>query len=240
MMVLIFLLLICLSVSHFFAKRIRILLIVFGMVVLLFFISPLPQYFASRLESEYPVIDLASIKRDQPVNIIILGGGHTVAPGLPATQQLEVTALGRLAEGIRIYRQLPGSKLVCSGGSGSGQVTQAETLADAALKLGVNANDTLQIRQPQNTAEEAKFYAQRLGPHTQLILVTSAIHMPRAMEAFQHEGLHPVAAPTNFYIKAQPASNSFDFKPSLIKVVMMDKVLHEWVGRWYYRWQRNS
>ena len=47
-------------------------------------------------------------------DILILGGGHTNDSRLPANNQLSTNALGRLAEGIRIHRELPGSKIITS------------------------------------------------------------------------------------------------------------------------------
>jgi len=56
-------------------------------------------------------------------------------------------------------------------------------------------------KKPENTQQEAEQYKLLFGDSAQLILVTSALHMPRTMFLFQKEGLYPVATPTNHLIK---------------------------------------
>lgn len=59
--------------------------------------------------------------------------------GLSANNQLSTTAVGRLTEGIRIHRMLPGSRLILSGYGGDSNVTQALVLYRTALLLGVDS-----------------------------------------------------------------------------------------------------
>ncbi len=52
----------------------------------------------------------------------------------------------------------------------------------------------------QNTWENARYTAQlmkKLGLQ-KIFLVTDAAHMPRAIYAFDHNGVQPIAAPTGF------------------------------------------
>lgn len=97
--------------------------------------------------------------------------------------------------------EIPGSKLILSGFSGSGELSHAEVMAESALFLGVNPRDTFLMPQPTITYEEAKCYIRRFGKEKRLILVTSANHMPRAMLVFQSHGLYPIQAPAAFYYK---------------------------------------
>ena len=60
------------------------------------------------------------------------------------------------------------------------------------------------------------------------LLVTSALHMPRAMGTFQALGVPVVAYPIDAY------SNS-EFRAGPLALYMSNKVLKEWVGLLAYR-----
>lgn len=164
------------------------------------FSTPLfPTLLLNSLESRYNPLELGGISdRDAEYHIIILGGGHGLDDQLPANSLLSRNALGRLAEGIRLHRLLPNSKLVLSGFSGSGGTTQAEMLQKTALLLGVDKERTILQNEPGNTYEEAKVYSENYGNRHPVILVTNATHMPRAVMAFKNYGIEPIPSPTNY------------------------------------------
>ncbi len=66
---------------------------------------------------------------------------------------------------------------------------------NTAVALGIAPSDTLQSTIPHNTETEAFAYAQRFGTQTPLILVTSTLHMPRALFWFQQQGIAAIPAP---------------------------------------------
>ena len=191
-------------------------------------------------ESQYPVLiaPLQKIADSTEVIILVLGAGHSHTSGFTVNDRLSDTALKRLVEGIRLHRLLPNSKLMCSGYSSSSRQTQAEVLAETALLLGVSPKDTLMQGIPTNTEEEAVAYAQRFGNSKPLILVTSAIHMPRSMYWFEQQGVSAIPAPTHHIIQPDPGHEGFPFKPSLSKALMMDRLLHEWGGMLYAYWMK--
>ena len=58
----------------------------------------------------------AFVPSNQSVDfVMVLGSGHVIDHAMPITSELSRTALMRLAEGIRIQRLYPGSKLILSG-----------------------------------------------------------------------------------------------------------------------------
>ncbi len=194
--------------------------------------SPIPVWLTQYLENKFPVFNPGIFSSDKPVHILILGGGHSISPGLSHADQLSFYAMGRMAEAIRLHNKIPGSKIVCSGYSFSGGTTQAEMLALTAIDLGVAAPDTLMIKTPANTEAEAKDYAVRFGNNFTLILVSDAIHLPRAMKLFQQQGLHPAAAPTNHFIKSGTGKTPPLFYPSAARIEMFNKSMHEYIGGW--------
>lgn len=193
-------------------------------------ISPVPLWMTRHLEKQYPPMNEVPAGLRSPIRIMVLGAGHTNDPSLSALDKLYSGALARLSEGIRIHRLIPQSQLICSGYAGHSKISQAEISAMAALELGVEPADTLLLPTAQNTKAEAKAYAERFGSEGNLILVTDAIHMPRAMHWFQKHGIFPIAAPTNHLIKRDPDKYNFPFKFSTNKIILMEKSIHEYVG----------
>jgi uncharacterized SAM-binding protein YcdF (DUF218 family) len=192
-------------------------------------ISPLPQWMIYSLEHRQGPIKMEWVASDSPTYILVLGSGHINSPALPASMQLTGTGLLRLAEGIRIHRQLPESKIVCSGYTASNRTSQAEMLANAAIELGVSPSDTLQVREPANTFAEVTSFKKRFG-NAVPIIVTSASHMPRAMLICEKVGLKAIPAPTDYLVKDDSLAAKFDFYPSGNKIGMMERALHEYAG----------
>ena len=213
-------------------KRTSRFILVLAFLELIIVATPfVPTWMVKQLEKQNPVFNVSNIKlTDRAVHILVLGGGHSNDTRLPATGQLSTTALSRLTEGIRIYRQIPESILVTSGGSGKEPIPQATVLARAAILLGVNPAQIQQQTLPQNTWEEAKEYKRINGDSTQLILVTSAIHMPRAMYLFKKAGLNPIAAPTNYYVKHTQRHNIWSKLLSTRNLEKTECAIHEYVG----------
>lgn len=201
--------------------------------------SPLPKFLAEKREGRYAQLDVTAINRlqEQLVNVIVLGAGHSNAPGFAVHDRLSEPALKRLLEGVRIKQQLPQAKLICSGYSASGRQSQAEVLAEMAIQLGISPQDTLLQPTAHNTEAEARAYSQRFSSTIPLVLVTSALHMSRAVYWFKHYGLAPIPAPTNHLVMPDPGYESFAWKPSTNKIDMSAKLLHEYAGMRYAKWK---
>ncbi|MEL6656565.1 MAG: ElyC/SanA/YdcF family protein [Bacteroidota bacterium] len=233
-----FYLLLLLGGSLYFFRYYKTARICWGLAIawlLVVSISPLPVYLAQNRESRYAVLTPETIKlpSNEPVHVLVLGAGHSNSPGYTVYDRLSETALKRLLEGVRCYQELPNCRLVCSGYSSVGYTSQAETLASAALLLGVSSQDTLLQPTAQDTEMEARVYSERFSDHHPLILVTSALHMPRALFWFRHYGLDPIPAPTNHLVMPDPGYEPFAWKPSLRKIEMTQKLLHEYAGMLY-------
>jgi uncharacterized SAM-binding protein YcdF (DUF218 family) len=194
--------------------------------------GPLSDAVVGRLETEYTSITDSQTLLDKDVKwIVVLGGGYTADPVLPVTSQLAPATLGRLVEGIRLYRQFPGSKLILSGGTSVGyKVTVAEAMAGAAEALGVPSGDLVLESESLNTEDEANLIGPMVGQDS-FILVTSASHMPRAMALFKKRTMDPVPAPADYLIKqGPPRSFPWDLYPDSDRLARADRAMHEYIG----------
>jgi uncharacterized SAM-binding protein YcdF (DUF218 family) len=213
-------------------RRAAIRLLVADLVIfLLVSTAYLPQYLAERLERQYIPLDVNSIRAGkEKVYIHVLGSGYSLNSALPATARLGLTAQGRLAEGIRLFRQIDNSILVTSAGSLRNSETQAVVARKAAILLGVDSNRIATLNTPNTTLEEAAAMAKLAGKNATVIVVTDATHMPRAMKFFKAAGLLPLAAPTNYRIHKEVMGFGIKWWPQLGNISLMDLVIHEFLG----------
>lgn len=170
---------------------------------------------------------------EDPVRwVVVLGSGQGNDPNMPATSDLNPSALGRLIEGIRLHRLLPSTKLLLSGGPGFGPVPHAHVLVKAAESLGVARDQIVVEPRPQDTEQEAKLIVPRVGKD-RIYLVTSALHMPRALGLFTAAGARALPAPADFLVRGVPKDARFDpdgLYPNGRNFVNASRAIHEYVG----------
>jgi uncharacterized SAM-binding protein YcdF (DUF218 family) len=211
-----------------------------GIAVLLFFGYGIGTKSALyRLERAYAPLAVEGIPPDVRQRIryvVVLGSGHVSDPDLPRTAQIGGSSLYRLVEGIRIYRLLPGSRLVLSGGLTLDPVTNARIVGDVARQIGIPARDAIVEERPRDTLEEAKVLRGLLGSEP-FVLVTSAAHMKRAVGIFKDLGMLPLPAPTDFILKNGPAGSAETWLPNCGNISISQRVIYEWLGE-AWRWIR--
>jgi uncharacterized SAM-binding protein YcdF (DUF218 family) len=201
--------------------------------ILLFIVLPIPDGWVHQFEDQHAPLDVSSLDTTHDYTIVILGSGKVSDPVLPPLQDLQKTLLSRLSEGVRLYHALPQTCLLTSGGRGEGMVPQAQVVAEAALSLGVAPFDTLRMDHTVNTESEAKTAVQFLAGASSVVLVTSAVHMPRAVYWFEQYGVEVIPAPTDYMIKDDPTDVDFFWEGWTNRLEYMNKAMHESVGLMY-------
>jgi len=134
---------------------------------------------------------------------------------------------------VTLYHQYPKAKLIGSGNAKAERTPQAKIVMNTAVVMGVSPTDTLQNTKPFNTESEALAYTNRFGNQSTVILVTSALHMPRALFWFKENDINAIPAPTDHSIKINPDESPYNFKPSTRKIEITAALFHEWVGMLY-------
>lgn len=197
-----------------------------GVVLLLGFSNPLASNGLLRpLEHRYPPLAVSPLRAGLPAVsfIAVLGGWADNDPDVPVTSLVSPNLMVRLAEGVRLHREIPLSKLILSGSNDS-----AGGMTKIAEALGVSAADILQLPQPRDTEEESQQIAPLVGSQP-FILVTSASHMLRAMGLFKKRGLQPIAAPTDYFTPHHRLDPD-DFIPDGYKVFKSQVAFYEYLG----------
>jgi uncharacterized SAM-binding protein YcdF (DUF218 family) len=205
------------------------LLAVGAIVVLAAATRPIADALLRPLEMRYSAVADAGTLRPTPRYVVVLGSGYLPREGWPVTAQLDDTGLVRLAEGIRLLRQLQGAQLVVSGGPESGEPAVAQGYARAAQALGVAPQSIILVDTPRDTAEEVTAIHQRVGD-APVLLVSSAAHMPRAMAYARRAGLRAVAAPTGNLVDPKPHPGAWIPRPSGAALRKTETALHEYLG----------
>lgn len=204
----------------------RTLLLVF-LVLLIISTGWLPRYMTYTLESQYPVVT----KIDSKVQwIVVLSGGQSTVTGMPANDLLSSASIKRLVEGVRLLQLLPDAKLVLSGGGSSGEQPEALLLAQLAKWFSISQEQIVLEKESINTADQARELAV-LVKDEPFYLVTSAVHMPRSMELCQKQGLHPIAAPTDFTFFWNTENWAKVVIPNPYNITYFSIAMHEVLGR---------
>jgi len=180
--------------------------------------------------------------------IVVLGGGTESAD--PPRPMTEVNGAGdRVLYAAQLYQQGAAPNILVSGGnldfsSARGQ-TPAEEMAQILALTDVPEEAVWQQTESQNTYEDALYSAQMLADRniTEIILVTSALHMPRSLALFEKQGLNVIPATVDFTITQQNWENTFSpgidefliyLLPNASSLGLTTNVLKEYIGMLVY------
>ncbi|GJL56479.1 MAG: membrane protein [Nitrospirales bacterium] len=187
------------------------------------------------LESQYGPLTSSQIQTlSVPSNsskspqIVVLAGGLTGDPTLPLHLQILHASRERLLEGVRLYRLLPGSQLILTGGLGFQTVPEATVLSRVAQTYGVKKSDIVLEVQSRDTKDHPRFVS-ALVKDDPFILVTSAYHMPRAMKLFAKYNLYPLPSPIGHW-KPDRTLSFWSWIPGSGGLRLADRATHEYLG----------
>lgn len=196
-------------------------------------IEPVADALIRPLESSSPPYISSAMS---PNNIIILSGGVMDLSWVGLKREPSGYSLKRVVYGITLYRQVPGSTIIISGGSGDPKkkgISEAEAMKDTAVSLGVNPKDIVVESESRNTLESALALKKIVGDK-KVLLVTSAYHMKRAVGMFSRSGFDVIAAPCG-YISEQRGASFYSFIPMASSLMVSHIALSEYMSRTWYK-----
>jgi uncharacterized SAM-binding protein YcdF (DUF218 family) len=168
--------------------------------------------------------------------IVVLGGMAREVPGAGSQTHREwAEAADRFWGGWELFRLGKAPKLIFTGGRvpwSVGQDNEGQWLKRQALRLGVPASAIVVTEDVENTAQEAKAVA-GMFPKGNIILVTSAFHMPRARALFEKEGLRVSVFAVDFQVGLRKPT-PMDYLPSVEALRLTSQAFREWLGRLVY------
>ncbi len=222
----------------------RRLLISGGLLFLVLLFSPISGYLMLRLEREYPPLlnPPTSPKMDR---IVVLAGYAEEHRGFPVTTNVSKQTISTLSEGLRIYRLLPGAKMIMSGGVvREGEKPVAAAMSEFLQEMGVPVQDVIVEGKSQNTYENLG-EVKRIVGSAPFVLVAQACDLRRAVAVARKLHMNPVAAPAGHWALQYHMSSStpeeiliylgaFLF-PSVENLSRAQWAYHEYVGYLWYR-----
>lgn len=198
-------------------------------------VRPVADKVMNVMETQNPVLDTTMFHHQTlPEAIVVLGGGvEGYAPDYEMAPQPSALLLQRLRYATHVAgkTRLP---ILVTGGSPKG-INEA-TVMDRVLREDFGIKTDWQEKNSWTTRENGQYSREILEPLgiKRIILVTHALHMPRAKWVFQHEGFDVIAAPTA-YLGSLQRYNWRDWLPSLQELQKSQWGLHEMMGLLWYR-----
>ncbi len=196
---------------------------------------PLGEYAMVVLENRFPPPRNVPQRID---GIVVLGPG--IRPFITAARGQTTLApeAGRLTAALTLARNHPEARVLFTGGSGllvHREFAEAPVAGRFLVEMGLDPARLMLEDQARDTYENALF-SQRLAkpkPGERWVLVTSAMHMPRAVGTFRALGWEVIPYPVDYRTSGTFASTQlFDFGQSIVD---LDAAAKEWLGLIGYR-----
>ncbi len=178
----------------------------------------------------------ASPVRDARTLIVVLASGEVSNRGGSLAARLDAPGMARLAAGVALWRHTGGRLAVVGGMDTPGQ-SLARTMSTQAQSWGVPEEAIDIYEGSSRTYEDLQLLVPVARVHEgPAWLVTSAMHMPRAMAVSEHLGLRLQPYPCDYRQFTQ--INWAAWFPNAAAPALFAEVLHEEVGLLYYRLRR--
>lgn len=198
-------------------------------------VSPVAYLLLAPLERTAALNDTNPRLADRQAIVILGGGRRTHAPEYGG-ETVSPRTLERLRYGARLHRQL-GLPIAVTGGVVSGPglpeaQLMARTLRDD-FAVPVRWVESHSRTTQQNAALSRTLLAQ--DDVVRIVLVSHAVHLPRAERVFVEQGFDVLLAPTAFNTGTGDQMTLLDWIPSSGALAQSWYALHEHLGRlWYW------
>ncbi len=179
--------------------------------------------------------------------IVVLGGA--TKPALPPRPTVDLNEHGnRVIYAAQLYRQKKAPVIILSGGridwAGKGSSESAD-MATVLTSIGIPTEAIIEEPDSLNTYQNAVYVRKILESRgiRRVLLVTSAIHMPRSLLIFKHQGIDVIPTPTDFTIveadikefTSTPKGAILNLLPNVENLDQFTGALREYIGIIIYR-----
>jgi uncharacterized SAM-binding protein YcdF (DUF218 family) len=148
--------------------------------------------------------------------------------------------IDRIWQTISLYKKGKIKKILISGDTGyviRKGLHEADQLKEVLVKWGIPAEDIIVENKSKNTYENAQFTGDMMNKYKykkKFLLITSALHMPRAAACFKKQKLKFDVFTTDHYYMKNTEFTFDELLPSVHSFVMWEVYLKEVVGYTVY------
>ena len=208
----------------------RVAIVFVTLLVVLIGISPLPIRMVADLEDRFT---RPSPVPSNVVGAILLGGSFNRPISAERGVVCYNVACSRVIEFAQLAHQYPKLQFVFTGGGIpiSGCQSESALLKKVYQEMGIDTSRIIFEDKSKDTIENAKLSFELVKPqkNDMWLLVTSALHMPRAMGIFRKAGWNVIAYPVDFHSK--PSDHELMINSDLLIGLMAWRYSsREWLG----------
>jgi len=180
--------------------------------------------------------------------IVLLGGG--TEPAAYPRAMVEINGAGdRVLYAAQLYQEGKAPRILLSGGEiawqNDGSTTPAEDMVKILTAIGVPESALIIENESKNTYENAVKAKELLSELeiSRILLVTSAMHMPRSVALFEEQGFEVVPLPVDFSVTENESAEDgrgnliikvLDVVPSASNLALTTNALKEYLGMLIY------
>src|SRR5690606_21093859 len=219
-------------------RRLAALLAAGALSWVLFWSMPASSLWAGgHLEQLYPYHPPDELPAAEAIVVL---GGSTASNRLNWFEPFDRNrTISRVDTAAELYRARRAPVVIVSGAALEGTVSEAQIMANSLRQQGVPADAIIQESESLTTYENGLYTARILEERDidHVLLVTSALHMPRSMGVFRKQQINatPASSPPQIVVPDHPA---FSFwLPSMHVLSASRSVVKEYVGMLVY-WLR--
>ncbi|MBL1209730.1 YdcF family protein [Geminocystis sp. GBBB08] len=156
--------------------------------------------------------------------IVILGGG--IKPMILPRPMIDVAESGdRVIYGAKLYNMGKSPLIIVTGGripwrGGENLPSEADDMKELLLLFGIPKSAIIKEGNSFNTYDNAVYTRKILTPLNinNILLVTSAIHMPRSVKIFEKQNLTVIPAPTDYLVTEKDFQEEDNWQNILINL----------------------
>jgi len=212
---------------------------VLGAIVVLYAFST--QWVADRLfayvEGPGPKLAVQALPKTDAVVVL---SGMLITPAAVPNGYEWGGAADRFFDGLAAFQAGKAPLLVFTAGKLPWErhaSNEGARLVQKAHQLGVPMPNIRLTAPVENTADEAREVAKLMGDKKRIILVTSAFHMPRAANLFEHQGFDVVRFALDYRVEERQTT-AMTFMPDADALDKSSDAIRELMGRAYYATKR--
>lgn len=210
-------------------------IILSGLFILIFCSLPIiSNKLTSYLEKDYYLKNISNIDKADAI-VVLSGMVKTIKTRNNLSYEFN-ESVDRIFSGIDLFKENKAPLLILTKGKlpWSIGISEGEYLKKFSIKFGVPEKNILLTENVQNTDQEAKSVKKLLNTNNaNIILVTSAFHMPRAKKIFESANINVTPFAVDFRNSARKIT-FIDFIPTVGSLGGTSKFVRVMIGRLYY------